>query len=297
MDAPERLRQRGSTIVERRAQWSGRPAAALVLGAAAVAGVLASAGCASQPKRAATPAEKAQMVAPQTVGLAPAPTPTTVENPVAAPVRTNEPVVIDEGGGGPRGEQTLVAAAAAERERRRSAPPPTVVVNDKNLAAHATGKLTISQGSGATSTGTPATAPGTASAKDEMYWRDRVHGLRERWSTAVDSIGELEAKAASLRTRFYAQDDPYVRDGEIKPAWDKALEDLDETRERARSLEDQLAVALEEGRQAGALPGWLRDGIELEPSERPYAKPERQVLRDDANLVKEPEELGQPPQR
>ncbi len=272
-------------------------AAALALGAAALAGALASGGCASQPKRPPAPTEQAQMVAPQTVTLAPAPTPATVESPVAAPVRNNEPVVIDEGGGGPGGEQTLVAAAASERERRRTAPPPTVVVNDKNLAAHATGKLSISQGSGAVSAAATATAAGTAPAKDERYWRDRVHGLRERWSTAVDSIGELEAKAASLRTRFYAQDDPYVRDGEIKPAWDKALEDLDETRERARSLEDQLAVALEEGRQAGALPGWLRDGIELEPSERPYDRPERQVLRDDANLVREPEELGQPPQR
>jgi hypothetical protein len=130
--------------------------------------------------------------------------------------------------------------------------------------------------------------------KDERFWRDRVRGLRQQWAAAVDSIGELEARAASLRTRFYAQDDPYVRDGEIKPAWDKALENLDEARHRARSLEDQLGAVLEEGRQAGALPGWLRDGIELEPSERPYDKPDHEVARD-GNLVREPEELGEPP--
>jgi hypothetical protein len=264
--------------------------------AALVAGVtLAGGGCASPAKRAAAPAERAQ-VAPQTVTLAPAPTPPTVENPVAAPVRTNEPVVIEEGGSA-SGEQSLVAAAAAERERRRTAPPPTLVVNDKNLAEHATGKLTVSQGSGAAAAPTTAARQTEAPVKDEQYWRDRVRGLRERWGAAVDSIGELEAKASSLRTRFYAQDDPYIRDGEIKPAWDKSLEDLDEARHRARSLEDQLAVALEEGRQGGALPGWLRDGIELEPSERPYERPERPVMRDDANLVREPEELGQPPQR
>src|SRR4029078_9636142 len=106
---------------------------------------------------------------------------------------------------------------------------------------------------------------------------------------------ELEARAASLRTRFYAQDDPYVRDGEIKPAWDPARESLDEAKERARSLEDQLGAVLEEGRQAGALPGWLRDGIELEPSERPYDKPAHEVARERGNRGREPEGLGEPP--
>jgi hypothetical protein len=167
-----------------------------------------------------------------------------------------------------------------------------VVINNANLAQHATGKLTIAQGSGAA--GKPSTATADP-AKDEQYWRDRVRTLREQWAAAVDSIGELEARAANLRTRFYAQDDPYIRDGEIKPAWDKALENLDEARRRGRALEDQLAATLEEGRQAGALPGWLRDGVELEPSERPYDKPERPVARDDTNLVREPEELGEPP--
>jgi hypothetical protein len=268
-----------------------RNPAALVLG---VACVVAAAGCASQAASPPQTAEPVPVVAPQTVTLAPEPTPKHVEEPVAAAVRGNQPVVIDEGTDYASGAEELAAVAAAERERRRRSAPATVVVNNANLAAHATGKLTIVQGSAAPAAASPAAS---TPAKDERYWRDRVHGLREDWAAAVDSIGELEARAAGLRTRFYAQDDPYVRDGEIKPAWDRALENLDQAKQRARSLEDQLAAVLEEGRQAGALPGWLRDGMELEPTERPYDRPENTVARDDGNLVREPEELGEPPHR
>jgi hypothetical protein len=262
-------------------------AAALAVGLPCLAGSL---GCAAAPPPART-AEQPPITAPQTVTPAPAPTPRHVEDPVAAIVRGTDPVVIDEGTNHASGAEELAAVAAAERERRRRAGPPTVVINNANLAQHATGKLTVSQGSGETAEASSAANP----AKDERYWRDRVRDLREQWAAAVDSIGELEARAASLRTRFYAQDDPYVRDGEIKPAWDKALENLEEARLRGRSLEDQLGATLEEGRQAGALPGWLREGVELEPTERPYDQPQRPVARDDANLVREPEELGEPP--
>jgi len=261
----------------------------VALGLPCLAGGL---GCGSAPAPAKTAAQPPPITAPQTVTPAPAPTPSHVEEPVAATVRGTDPVVIDEGTDKRSGAQELAAVAAAERERRRQAGPRGVVINNANLAQHATGKLTITQGSSAAATGASGTAGGE---KGELYWRDRVRGLREEWAAAVDSIGELEARAASLRTRFYAQDDPYVRDGEIKPAWDRALENLEEAKGRARSLEDQLAVTLEEGRQAGALPGWLRDGIELEPTERPYDRPDRQVASDDANLVREPEELGEPP--
>jgi hypothetical protein len=259
--------------------------------------VLLFAACSSAPPPAARKAqEPPPAVSPQTVAPAPAPTPSTVVDPVPARVPSNAPVVIDEGTGANDGPQTLAGAAAAERERRRQVAPATLVINNKNLAEHATGKLTISQGQAPAAT-PAASAPSSEAVKDETYWRERVRGLRQQWALAVDSIGELEARAAGLRTRFYSEDDPYVRDGEVKPAWDKALEGLESARQRARNLEDQLGAALEEGRESGALPGWLRDGIELEPVARPYDKPERPVARDDANLVREPEELGKPPGR
>jgi hypothetical protein len=216
---------------------------------------------------------------------------------VAVPVRSNQPVVIEEGEPPAPAAKALGEVAAAERERRRLAGPPALVIDNKNLARYATGNLTTSERQVAENPPPPPPPNGVAPLQDETYWRERVHGLREQWALAVDAIGELEARAANLRTRFYAQDDPYVRDGEIKPAWDRALDNLRAARERARSFEEQLSIALEEGRAAGALPGWLRDGIELEPAEQPYERPDRKVAHDDGNLVREPEELGQTPHR
>lgn len=256
-----------------------------------VATCLLLGACASTGPTAPKPVAAAQE--PQTVSAPPTPASMPTDEPVAAKVRGTEPVVIEEGKPLDDG-QDLVAAAAAERERRRTAPPAMIEVNNKNLAQHATGKLTVSGVAAVRGAATPAA---TDADKDEKYWRDRVHGLREQWAEAVESIGELEARTANLRTRFYAEDDPYVRDGQIKPVWDRALEQLQQARDRARNLEDNLAVALEEGRQAGALPGWLRDGIELEPADRPYESAKRTVAHDDGNLVREPEELSEPPHR
>jgi len=109
----------------------------------------------------------------------------------------------------------------------------------------------------------------------------------------VDSILELQERTAELRTRFYATDDPYVRDGQVKPAWDHALQSLEDARRRARQLENELEATLEEGRQAGALPGWLREGMELEPTERPYDPPPRRHRNEPVEgreLVGEPVE-------
>jgi hypothetical protein len=283
MDAPENGR-------ERRRPTLGRPPMSLRL----TCFLLLLGGCASHPAPKA--ADPQAVVPPQTVMPGPAPPPSTVEEPVAARIRDVQPIVIEEGGTQGGSERGLASVAAAERSRRRQAAPPLVVITDKNLAEHATGKLTVSQG--------PPAQPGSAPpavqpspAKDEQYWRTRVHDLRQQWALAVDSITELEARAAGLRTRFYAQDDPYVRDGQIKPAWDRALDSLETSKRRARDLEEQLGQTLEEGRQSGALPGWLRDGMELEPSERPYDRPVHPAPIDDGAPIREPEELGAPPHR
>ncbi|MDH3745756.1 MAG: hypothetical protein OES47_11715, partial [Acidobacteriota bacterium] len=52
---------------------------------------------------------------------------------------------------------------------------------------------------------------------------------------------------------------------QIKPAWDRALDRLEGARELVAEASTQLDELIEEGRRAGALPGWLREGIDLEP--------------------------------
>jgi len=102
-------------------------------------------------------------------------------------------------------------------------------------------------------------------AEEEKVWRARGLEIRKRWREAADAIPGLESRIAELRQRFYAEDDPAYRDGEIKPQWDRALADLEAARARVAQGAQEVADFLDEGRRAGALPGWLREGAELEP--------------------------------
>lgn len=180
--------------------------------------------------------------------------------------------------------ETLAEAARAERERRDLAPPTDIVITDKTLAEFATGDLTVSE----TPNDKAADAASELSelekdmAAKEEYWRQTARGIRQAWRDAYDNIEELEAKVFELRQQFYREDDGFYRDAEIKPAWDRAIDQLEEARLEVEARQLELEEFLEAGRQAGALPGWLREGIELEPepavSKEPIAEPTEPVI-------------------
>ncbi|KAB2967460.1 MAG: hypothetical protein F9K18_04275 [Thermoanaerobaculia bacterium] len=183
---------------------------------------------------------------------------------MAIPPKPATVVVIDEGGEAAAAPTSLAEAAARERERRRTAEKPIAVINDKNLADFARDqKLTIAQGDPEA----PEPEPEGAAPEEqgEEWWRDRGLEIRRRWREAVDSVERLEGEVAELRNRFYATDDPYLRDSQVKPEWDRRLADLETARRRAAEGRAEVEAFLEEGRVAGALPGWLREGVELEP--------------------------------
>lgn len=162
---------------------------------------------------------------------------------------------------------SLVEAAQRERERQKDAEPSQVVITDENLSEHATGQVTVAQPSeSAASEDEDGEVTATDDlAQDEIYWRDGVRDRRLRLRRAVDEVLALEEQVAGLRLRFYAEDDPYVRDSRIKPAWDRSLERLRQARQDVSSYRRDLDDFLEAGRRAGALPGWLREAAELEP--------------------------------
>ncbi|HEX6204162.1 MAG TPA: hypothetical protein VF100_14275, partial [Thermoanaerobaculia bacterium] len=189
--------------------------------------------------------------------------------PEAAPARRpsdpvrQELIVVDEGSSAVRpspGE--LARTTRREAAGRGSAPR---ITND-NLADYARrGQVTMS---GTPVAGQPQTAEaaegagegeadGAEPVRGEAWWRARAREIREEWRRTVDEIGELESAAADLRWRFYAEDDPWVRDGDIKPEWDHALDRLSEARRRLEEYPRQLDELVEEGRREGALPGWL----------------------------------------
>lgn len=176
-------------------------------------------------------------------------------------------MMLDPQTGGPTETPTLVEAARAERERRQTSDQPAIVITNKNLSEFATGELTITDAPETEDIeAPPGTSPeATELAEDEAYWRRRAREIRIEWREAVESIPEAESRVAELRMAFYREDDGFYRDQEIKPAWDKSLRDLDEARLMAVEKEKELELFLESGRRSGALPGWLREGIEFEP--------------------------------
>jgi hypothetical protein len=219
---------------------------------------------------ACAPRTQPKTLPPQAVTQTTLDPPPPSEPPVAAPeLPKNETIVIDQGETAPAEttSEALVAAARAERERRRNAPPPAIVLDNKSLGKYAGGQLTVA----APAQGAPAAGASEveAIAEREKYWRERALAVRQRWRDAVDAIAAHEQEAAGLRMRFYAEDDPYVRDGQIKPAWDRALDLLAQAKRDAVAAESAVADTMEEGRRAGAWPGWLREGLELEPAPAP----------------------------
>lgn len=233
------------------------------------ASILLSACSQAPPPKAAPPAESAHE---PPAAPAPQPSPSGEQSPAAEPQQDPTVIVIDPGG--PSGEVDLVTAAKAERERRAGATPSKRVITNDTLAKAPPGEKPRA-------TNLPAEPPvATVDGKDETYWRLRSRDLRQRWRDAVDEVAELESDADLLRRRFYAEADPYVRDGRIKPDWDRVLDRIGVMRDEAARRQEELVAHLEEGRRAGALPGWLREGAELEPPApgvRPAERPHEAV--------------------
>lgn len=239
-----------------------------------LATILLLAGCASP---APPPAKPAPAPPPQeTPTPTPAPTPEPV--PAVEETRSDQVVVLDPGGESESSPHTLVEAARAERERRAHAVPSTIVINDKNLKQHATGQLTVATpGKKEATPGKTETDP-SQPVRDEQYWRSRALEIRLRWRHAADDAKELETSANGWRRSFYAEKDPNVRNARIKPEWDRALDRLEEARAEVETSQKELADLLEEGRAAGALPGWLREGIDQEPKEEPEPSNTHKVI-------------------
>ena len=162
---------------------------------------------------------------------------------------------------------TLVESARAERQRRNSTQKAEIVITDKNLPEYAKGQLTITESSPTVPPDESADSDSAEAdtAETEAYWRERGYAIRQSWKEAHERVEELEGDVFNLRMRFYAEDDPYYRDSQIKPAWDHAIEELNQARDEVELRQQELTEFMEEGRVAGALPGWLREGIELEP--------------------------------
>ena len=145
--------------------------------------------------------------------------------------------------GGESSPPSLVQAAKAERERRAHAGEPVAVITDKTLPHLPKGQLTYAEPK--KKTAVPAAPPSTA--RDEQYWRGRALEIRTRWKKTADEVKDLEQSAAGWRRRFYAENDPYARDSQVKPEWDRVLDRLGKARSEVEATRKELDDFMEEG--------------------------------------------------
>lgn len=221
--------------------------------------------------------------APLLAAATPTPTPRPrLSGGFGRPRATPVPVAVSEGGQSladvVRAAQEARGDSGAEREKSG------ITIDNKNLVKDsAKGRVTTSSLQGAASSparpaaaaptpvaGAPAptngsgngTSPEAATGAEpggEAEWRETARRERKRVEDAKARVAELTATSKKLENDFYAWDDGQYRDRVIKPAWDRAKQDLDAARSELEAAEKQLADLPERARKAGALPGWIRE--------------------------------------
>lgn len=261
----------------------------------ALACAVAISGCSGNQEEAeALPSQTVTQVAPQLAEPPPPP-------PRIREIRPTRPTlkVIDPGGDDDQ-PKTLLEASKLAKTRKGETGESIAVINDDNLHEYAKGAEIIILES-------PPAAPKPvldppeletderSDLRDEQYWRGRALELRMGWRRAIDRMGELELESAALRQQFYAEDDPYLRDSQLKPSWDRVLDRLDQLRDQATRYEQEIEVFVAEGQRASVPQGWLNQGWELEPTpdERKSAEKATGTQAIDPPAVnpgKEPEE-------
>jgi hypothetical protein len=210
---------------------------------------------------------------PAVSGLAPEPTPASATS--LTPVPTPAAPVLSGGKAPTSGAgRSLADVVKASKEARKDQPQKKslgTITNDNvrkggpptPTPKGAAGKSPPGKASGKEgSSAVPSPSAPYVARDDKGRSEDDWKRLVDRSKTAVQNgelrVRELETKSKQLENDFYAMSDGNRRDAVVKPAWDKAREDLAKARqelEDARKAFDDLS---EEARKSNAPPGWLR---------------------------------------
>jgi hypothetical protein len=165
----------------------------------------------------------------------------------------------------PPGQSLAETLRAADKTRRKEAKASVAITNETLVTDPRKGRLTTSSPrptSPAPTPGPEVSRPAPAGGHDasaEVYWRERMHSARARVEELREQVRRFELESKKLENDFYSWDDGQYRDSVIKPAWDKKREEMETSRRDLEQAEKELSELPEKARQAGALPGWLRE--------------------------------------
>lgn len=120
------------------------------------------------------------------------------------------------------------------------------------------------------------TGPVTTPARNlensrKYYWQKSYLDAKKRAEEAEAAVPALQAEVARLQREFYSRDDPYQRDGVIKPALDRALADLARAQKELESARGEPDRVMASAEREGALPGWFREPLTTRPAPPPQA--------------------------
>ena len=163
----------------------------------------------------------------------------------------------------------VVTAAQAAREQKekdkadKTKPKPVVINNQDVKASRQAAPKEPAKPSAAGTENAAAPAAGTYrptdfEGHDETYWKEKAQSSRERVERAREAVKTADEEARKQENDFYAWDDGQYRDNVIKPAWDRAKEDLAAAQKELAEAEEASKNLEDDARKAGAMPGWVR---------------------------------------
>jgi hypothetical protein len=105
----------------------------------------------------------------------------------------------------------------------------------------------------------------------KYYWQKSYQDATKHAQDAEAAVAALQSDVARLQRDFYSRDDPYQRDGVIKPALDRALADLARAQKELESARGEPDRVMASAQREGALPGWFREPLTDRPLPPPQA--------------------------
>jgi hypothetical protein len=209
---------------------------------------------------------------PALSGLSPEPTPasatsfTPVPTPAKPALSTNKKAdpsgVVGRGG-------SLADVVKLSKEARKDQPSKKSLgtITNENVRKGASPTATPKAASGKTA-GKDASSPEPTPAKayvsrddkgrSEEDWKRLVSHSNAVLEESEERVRDLETKAKQLENDFYAMSDGNRRDAVVKPAWDKARDDLAKARKELEDARKAVEDLSEDARKSNAPPGWLR---------------------------------------